>query len=276
MARMGPGGLRGAIAAEAARLMYEEGVKQYFTAKRLASKRMFGRVGGRRMRYRPQDLPSNGEIRDALLILAEYAEGDGRTRRLFAMRVVALRAMRALEGFSPRLIGSVSTGHIRRGSDIDLHVFTDDEDALIDHLKTLGWRWETERVTILKFGEIREYLHVHVRDDFEVELTVYDRRELRFRPRSSTDGKPIVRVKTSALEALLAAEHAEAWRAYQSDGVIPGLDEEDDDEGGVRDLSSWDGLLHDDDEDDPELAPRPEELAMDDGDYDPLPGFEAP
>ena len=28
---MGPGGLRGAIAGEAARLMYEEGVKQYFT-----------------------------------------------------------------------------------------------------------------------------------------------------------------------------------------------------------------------------------------------------
>ena len=39
MARMGPGGLRGAIAGEAARLMYEEGVKQYFTAKRLAAKR---------------------------------------------------------------------------------------------------------------------------------------------------------------------------------------------------------------------------------------------
>ncbi len=276
MARMGPGGLRGAIAAEAARLMYEEGVKQYFTAKRLASKRMFGRVGGRRMRYRPQDLPSNGEIRDALLILAEYAEGDGRTRRLFAMRVVALRAMRALEDFSPRLIGSVSTGHIRRGSDIDLHVFSDDEDALIDHLKTLGWRWETERVTILKFGEIREYLHVHVRDDFELELTVYDRRELRFRPRSSTDGKPIVRVKSAALESLLAAEHADAWKQYLADGIIPGLDAGDDEDGdGMRDLSQWDGLLTDDDDDDPDMAPLPEELAMDDGEYDPLPGFEA-
>ena len=69
MARLGPGGLRGAIAVEAARLMYEEGVKQYFTAKRLAAKRLLGRVGGRRLRYRPMDLPSNGEIRDALLSL---------------------------------------------------------------------------------------------------------------------------------------------------------------------------------------------------------------
>src|SRR5947209_16146 len=100
------GGLRGAVAAEAARLMYEEGVKQYFTAKRLAAKRLLGRVGGRRLRYRPSDLPSNGEIRDALLAIAELAEGSKRRRRLFAMRVIALEAMRDLAPFEPRLIGS--------------------------------------------------------------------------------------------------------------------------------------------------------------------------
>ena len=120
-------------------------------------------------------------------MLAEYAEGAGGGRRLFAMRVVALRAMRALADFEPRLIGSVSMGHIRRGSDIDLHVFSDDEDTLTEHLKALGWRWETERVTILKGGEIGEFLHVHVRDVFDLELTVYERRELRFRPWSRTE-----------------------------------------------------------------------------------------
>lgn len=110
------GGLRARIAAEAARLMYEEGVKQYFTAKRMAAKRMLGRVAGQKLRYRPSDLPSNGEIRDALLELASLAEGSRRLRRLFAMRVIALEAIRALLPFEPRLIGSVSTGHIRRGS----------------------------------------------------------------------------------------------------------------------------------------------------------------
>ncbi len=276
MARYGAGGLRGAVAAEAARLMYEEGVKQYFTAKRLASKRIFGRVGGRRMRFRPADLPSNGEIRDALLQIAELAEGDGRTRRLFAMRVVALEAMCALEGFEPRLIGSVSTGHIRKGSDVDLHVFTDDPDVLLAHVKDLGWRFETERVTILKFGEIREYLHVHVKERYDVELTVYERRELRFRPRSSTDGKPIVRVKPAALEALLAAEHTEAWRRYLADGVIEGLGESDEEaDEGVHDLGSWEGLLTDDDEpEETECLPSEEELAAESEAYDPLPGFE--
>lgn len=275
MARYGAGGLRGAIAAEAARLMYEEGVKQYFTAKRLASKRIFGRTGGRRLRFRPADLPSNGEIRDALLQIAALAEGDGRTRRLFAMRVVALEAMRALEAYEPRLIGSVSTGHIRKGSDVDLHVFTDDPDALVAQVKSLGWAHETERVSILKFGEIRDYLHVHVKDRYEVELTVYERRELRFRPRSSTDGKPIVRVKPAALERLLAEEHTEAWRRYLADGVIEGLGETDDEaDEGVHDLASWDGLLTDEEPDITEWLPTEEELAAETEPYDPLPGFE--
>lgn len=271
------GGLRAQIAAEAARLMYEEDVKQYFTAKRMAAKRLLGRTGGKRLRYRPQDLPSNGEIRDALLLLAELAEGDRRTRRLFAMRIVALEAMRALLPFESRLIGSVSTGHIRRGSDIDLSVFTDDEEALERHLRSLGWTFETERVTILKFGQIREYLHIHVADVFPVELTVYALRELRFRPRSSTDGKPIRRFKIPALEALMMREHADPWGQYLADGTIADLDEimaeaEDDDDAPVP--GPYDGLLRAGDADDAEFIG---EIQTDPWEEDPdqaLHGFE--
>ncbi len=254
--------------------MYEEGVKQYFTAKRLAAKRVLGRVGGRRLRHRPMDLPSNGEIRDALLCLAELAEGDARTRRLFAMRVVALRVMRALDGFEPRLIGSVSTGHIRRGSDIDLHVFCDDVDELLLVVRALGWRHETERASIFKGGVVREYTHVHVADVWDVELTVYPRADLRVRPRSSTDGLPIVRLKPSALEALLRDEHGDDWARYLRDGTLPELGDDDDDT--VRDLSGLDGLLASLDDDDlaPDALPTAEELDDHDGDYDPLPGFE--
>jgi hypothetical protein len=270
------GGLRGAIAVEAARLMYEEGVKQYFTAKRMAAKRLLGRVAGRRLRYRPADLPSNGEIRDALLLLADLAEGSRRTRRLFAMRVVALEAMRALAGFEPRLIGSVSTGHIRKGSDVDLQVFTDDDGALETRLRELGWAYEREPVTIQKFGEIREYLHYHVADAFMVELTVYPVRELRFRPKSSTDGKPIVRVRARALEALLAREHDEAWAAYLKDGTIDGLSEElEDGDDDAEVAGPYDALLFDGTDADLDLA-EPEPGEEDDPEqlYDPLPGFE--
>ena len=275
------GGLRVRVAAEAARLMYEEGVKQYFTAKRMAARRLLGKVAGERTRYRPADLPSNGEIRDALLALAELAEGSRRTRRLFAMRVVALEALRALAPFEPRLIGSVSTGHIRRGSDIDIQVFTDHDEPLEAHLRSIEWTFEKERVTILKFGEIREYLHFHVSDTFPIELTVYPIRELRFRPRSSTDGKPIVRLRASAVEELLARDHGEAWQSYLATGAIEGLDEAIADRDAPEDEASrvpgpFDGLLLDGPDEEALRAAFQaslEDEAIDD--YDPLPGFES-
>lgn len=217
----GRGHLRERIATEAARLMYEESVKEYFTAKRMAGKRVLGRVQARSIRYRPEDLPSNGEIRDALLALATSREGAARLERLFELRVRALEAMDALTPFHPRLIGSVSTGHIRRGSDIDVSLFCDSEEEVERRLIDLGWAFEIERVSIHKFGEIREYLHYHVGSEEPlpgetlVELTLYPARELRFRPRSSTDGKPIVRLTRDALMRLIAAEHATRWEHHQ-------------------------------------------------------------
>ena len=203
--------LRAAITLEAARVMYDEGEKQYFTAKRLAARRLLGKHGSRALRHRPQDLPSNGEIRDALLELADAREGESRLRHLFAMRVIALEAMESLEPFSPRLIGSVATGHVRRGSDIDIHVFTHDIALLEGHLRALGWLFELQPVSIRKGGEVRDYLHVQVVDLVPLELTVYPPSELRLRPRSSTSGKPIHRVKPPALRSLIEREHPAEW-----------------------------------------------------------------
>jgi hypothetical protein len=220
------GGLREAIAQLAAQIMYGEEVKQYFTAKRLA-----GQQGGRALRYRPIDLPSNGEIKSALLELVEDIEGDDRTRRLFAMRVTALEAMEHLLPFLPRLIGSVATGHVRAGSDVDLHVFAEDSSDVTAHVKRLGWVHEVQHVSILKHGRVHEFTHVHVPDRYPLELTVYAPRELGQRPRSSTDGKPIVRWSPSALRALIEREHPEAWKRYRETGALRVEEEFSEDEG---------------------------------------------
>lgn len=219
------GGLRAAIAKLAAEIMYGEEVKQYFTAKRLAAKRLLGQGRARGLRYRPRDLPSNGEIKAALLERVIEIEGDTRTRRLFAMRVVALEAMAALEAFSPRLIGSVATGHVRRGSDIDLHVFAPDPLDVVLHVRALRWPHEVQRVSIVKHGVPCEFTHVLIEDVFTIELTVHAERELRHRPRSSTDGKPIVRLSASAVCALCEREHPEQWARYRTDGVVPSMEE---------------------------------------------------
>src|SRR5690348_682656 len=111
--------LRQAIALEAARLMYERVETEYFTAKRKAAKRLC------RGPIKPTDLPSNAEIREQVQLFARLHEGDRRTANLKEMRLAALHLMRLLRRFKPRLIGSVMTGHVRKGSDVDLHVFSD-------------------------------------------------------------------------------------------------------------------------------------------------------
>src|SRR5437762_7593983 len=148
--------LRQAIALEAARLMDERVESEYFTAKRKAAKRLCR--GG----VKPSDLPSNAEIRDQIQLFARLHEGDQRTKHLRAMRLAALRLMRLLRAFKPRLIGSVMTGHVRQGSDIDLHLFTDSVALVTQLLEGEGYQFDVERKQVVKHGEARVFTHVHV------------------------------------------------------------------------------------------------------------------
>src|SRR6476661_11076661 len=143
--------LRQAIALEAARLMYERVESEYFTAKRKAAKRLCR--GG----VKPEDLPSNAEIRDQIQVFARIHEGERRTENLRDMRLEALRLMRLLHPFRPRLIGSVMTGHVRKGSDIDLHIFTDSPALLTDILQAEGFQYDVERKQVVKHGESRVF-----------------------------------------------------------------------------------------------------------------------
>ena len=96
--------IRRQVAFEAARLMYEREESEYFRAKLKAARRIA------RGDFKPSDLPSNREIRDQIRLWAELQEGERRTDNLRDMRLEALRMMRVLKNFRPRLIGSTLTG----------------------------------------------------------------------------------------------------------------------------------------------------------------------
>src|SRR2546421_9779668 len=193
--------LRQAIALEAARLMYERVETEYFTAKRKAAKRLC------RQWVKPEDLPSNAEIREQIQVFARIHEGDRRTENLRDMRLEALRLMRLLRQFRPRLIGSVMTGHVRKGSDIDIHLFTDSVGLVTDLLEQEGYQYDVERKQIVKHGEARVFTHVHVHDRFNFELTVYPEGKAHYVFRSSITGKAIERASIRELEELLQREY---------------------------------------------------------------------
>jgi predicted nucleotidyltransferase len=201
--RMANAKLRQAIALEAARLMYERVESEYYTAKRKAAKRLSRRG------VKPEDLPSNAEIRDQIQVFARIHEGDRRTEHLREMRLEALRLMRLLRAFRPRLIGSVMTGHVRKGSDIDLHVFTDTVGLVTDLLEREGYQFDVERKQIVKHNEARVFTHVHVHDRFNFELTVYAEDKAHYVFKSSVTGKAIERASIRELEELLQREYPE-------------------------------------------------------------------
>lgn len=197
--------VRREITLRAARLMYERVETEYFTAKRKAAREL-----GLDHRFRPRDLPSNGEIRDEIQKLAELHEGPKRKETLREMRLEALRLMRKLVRFEPRLIGSVWTGHVRKGSDIDLHVFTDGLSALTAVLDEHRVPYEIERKRIIKFGEERLFTHIHVFDRHTYELTVYPTDKIGYVFKSSITGKAMEKATIAVLERALREERPDA------------------------------------------------------------------
>jgi predicted HD phosphohydrolase len=193
--------LRRQIAWEAARLMYSREESEYFTAKKKAARQICkGWV-------KPADLPSNVEVRDQIQMLARMLEGESRTENLLAMRLAALALMRRLAPFRPRLIGSVLTGHVRQGSDIDLHVFSDTAEAITHLLDQDGLDYTVERKQVRKHDEERIFTHIHLVDTFPFELTVYSTDQAHYVFKSSITGKAIERASIAELEQFLAREY---------------------------------------------------------------------
>jgi hypothetical protein len=186
----------------AAQMMYERLETEYFTAKRKAARQL-----GIDSRYHPKDLPSNSEIRDHIQILACMYEGDQRKENLRDMRLEALKLMRRLRRFRPALIGSVFTGHIRKGSDIDIHVFSDQISAVTMVLDQAGLPYDVERKRVVKHNEERIFTHIHARGKFSFELTVYSEDKSSYVFKSSITGKAIERATINELEQFLNQEY---------------------------------------------------------------------
>ena len=193
--------LRRQIAWEAARMMYLREEREYYHAKLKAARRIC------RGWVKPQDLPSNAEIRDQIELLARMYEGEKRTQNLKQMRLEALHLMRLLCRFRPRLIGSTLTGHVRQGSDIDIHVFADSVEAVACVLEQEGVTFQIERKRVKKQGQERIYTHIHIDGQFPVEVTVYPADMAHHVFRSSITGKPMERASIAQLERLMQQEY---------------------------------------------------------------------
>lgn len=206
--------IRREIAREAARLMYEEGVRGYRDAKRKAARRF----GSEKSLSLGSHLPSNAEIHAEVQRLIGTYEEDVLPERLMHLRLIALRQMEALEPFSPCLVGSVLSGAVTEQSDIDLHLFAGSCEEVEEYLERNGTQFEQEVVTIRHGGEFFEYPHIYLEDDGAlIECTVYPREDIHRIPKSSITGRPMERATVKKLRKIIG-ESAPALQETGRDG----------------------------------------------------------
>ncbi|MCY2965521.1 MAG: HD domain-containing protein [Planctomycetota bacterium] len=210
--------LRRQIAFEAARLMYDRKESEYMRAKIRAARKFC------RDWVKDSELPSNSEIREQVQQFARMFEGETRTLNLRDMRLEALRMMRLLAPYKPRLIGSVLTGHIRHGSDIDIHVFSDSTVPIEIVLEDEGLRFSIEQKQIVMGGEERIFTHIHVMDRFPMEFTVYAASQSNQVFMSSITGQAIERAGISELEELLVREYPDLALEDELDAAADKVD----------------------------------------------------
>ena len=180
----------------AARIMAEEGVRDFQFAKRKAAARLNLPEG--------RNWPGNVEIERALEAHLElfHPELQALRRRL---REHALAAMLFLEHFEPRLVGSVLSGWVTRWSAVQLHAVAstpEDFDLFLNERQipftqaTRRYRFGGERIEEIPVFQF-------VADDTPIEVSLFDPTGAREAPLSPVDGRPMARASRREVATLL-------------------------------------------------------------------------
>lgn len=197
--------IRQLIAQEAARLIYEEGVREYLDAKRKAGRR----YGAEKALSLGSHLPTNAEIHAELQRLLALYDEKVLPERLLHLRLIALRLMELLEPFRPHLVGSVLSGAVTERSDIDLHLFAESSEEVEDYLEMKDIPFELKVVTVRRGTEFVDYPHLYLEEEgVVIECTVYPLGDLHRIPRSSITGQAMERATAKQLQRLIATMEA--------------------------------------------------------------------
>lgn len=190
--------LRRHIAYIAARLMAEDGVADYASAKMKAA-RQAGLADSHL-------LPDNAEIEAALREYQGLYQKEEQPAHLRHLREVAVKVMRDFEAFRPALVGSVLTGTAGQFSDVNLQLFIDDPKVLTMFLLNRRYRFEEGSRKMRLTDGFMEVPQIHLQvEDVPVTLTVLDRDDERTSARSRSENDPPQRARLAEVEALLVA-----------------------------------------------------------------------
>jgi len=189
-------GMRARIAAAAARLMAEDGIDDFATAKRKAARQL-----GASDR---ESLPRNDEIEAELRAYRSLYEPEEHAERVAELRRIALDAMRTLERFRPYLTGPVLKGTAGPYADIELQLFPESPKDVELYLVDRAIAYDTREAR--RYAGDRAHAVSVLALDWQgapLKLSVFDRRDERVALKSSQAGRVMDRAGIAEVGALL-------------------------------------------------------------------------
>ena len=189
--------LRQQIAEEAAKIMIENGERDYHAAKLKAAKQI--------VVYDQTDLPSNQEIEEHIKKRQAIFGASQQQELIRSKRLEAQKAMNFFKDFNPCLTGPVLDGTASRYSPIEIHLFVDAMEEvtifLMDH--DVPFQLSDRRMKLGKNEEITVPVFSFFANDQEVEVSAFSPKYKSHSPLSPIDGAPQKRANLKKLQKLL-------------------------------------------------------------------------
>lgn len=196
------------LAHEAARLMAEDGIRDFHQAKRKAAERL-GIL-------EDASLPRNREVEEALAGYRRlFGDGAAQADRLQRQRAAALRAMDFFAVFQPRLVGAALDGSTDAHSPVSLHLHADDPREVAHFLHEAGIPAESRmrRLRLDREHDLDVDVWLFAADDESFDLSVLPLQALRQAPLSPVNEKPMARASAAQLRMLLAENEVRDYEA---------------------------------------------------------------
>lgn len=185
------------LAQEAARIIVNQGIRDYRAAKLKAAERLGMSARG--------SLPNNAEIEQALGEHHQLFGGDSHTELLRSAREAALSAMQMLSTFEPRLVGPVLNGTADANSAVNLHVFSDQPETVAMQLDSMAISYRPYERRLRRNRDVTETyagFEFH-HQSADVQATVFPVDGIRQAPLSPIDGRPMQRADASRVQSLI-------------------------------------------------------------------------
>lgn len=188
------------IAVEAARLIADQGMRDYHAAKLKAAARLGFSLDA--------DLPRNAEIEAALREHQRLFQSQAQSAQLSRLRMAAVEAMQFFQDFEPRLVGAVLEGTADAFSAVCLHLFADNL-AMVTALlgeRSIPYRQHQRRLRMGSDSDMRVPVLEFAAGANTIDLTIFPRDGLRQAPWDRISDRPMRRASISVVRQLSGSQ----------------------------------------------------------------------